>query len=195
MAGSSAWNTASLHKPHTRNARVRGLSSLSPVDSRRLKETFVRRTVRLVVALFVLGALAAPAALAAERMWIGFHDDPSFRWVGDRAVRIQTSGQTNASIMRLLVQWNLAAKTRPADAADPFDPAYILDDIDEAVRAAQDNDQEVVLTISGTPRWANGGKSPNVMPTRLLLPQPEAKSLTTKPPPSSGSNLRIFPQT
>jgi len=127
----------------------------------------VRRTARLVVALFVLAGLAAPAAMAAERMWIGFHDDPSFRWVGNRAARIQVSAQTNSTIMRLLVQWNLAAKTRPANAVDPFDPAYIFDDVDEAVRAAQDSDQEVILTISGTPRWANGGQSPNVMPTNV----------------------------
>jgi hypothetical protein len=69
--------------------------------------------------------------------------------------------------MRLLVQWNLAAKTRPSNPANPFDPAYALDAVDEAVRAAQDADQEVVLTISGTPRWANGGKNPNVMPRNL----------------------------
>ncbi|HLG07948.1 MAG TPA: cellulase family glycosylhydrolase [Gaiellaceae bacterium] len=127
----------------------------------------MRRTVRLALALCVLVAVASPAALAAERMWIGFHDDPSFRWVENRSSRIQASAQTNATIMRLLVQWNLAAKTRPANATDPFDPAYIFDDVDEAVRAAQDNDQEVILTISGTPRWANGGKNPNVMPNNL----------------------------
>lgn len=127
----------------------------------------MRRTVRLVLALCILAAIAAPAALAAERMWIGFHDDPSFRWVGNRASRIQASAQTNATIMRLLVQWNLVAKSRPANAADPFDPAYIFADVDEAVRAAQSHDQEVILTISGTPRWANGGKNPNVMPKRL----------------------------
>ena len=127
----------------------------------------MRRIVRLVIALSVLAALAAPAAVAAERMWIGFHDDPSFRWVSDRRARVESSAQNNASIMRLLVQWNLASKTRPSAATDPFDPAYELDDIDEAVRAAQDSDQEVILTISGTPRWANGGKNPNVMPTRV----------------------------
>ena len=140
----------------------------------------MRRTVRLVLALFVLGALAAPAALAAERMWIGFHDDPSFRWVGDRAARIQTSGRTNSTIMRLLVQWNLAAKTRPANAADPFDPAYIFDDVDEAVRTAQETDQEVILTISGTPRWANGGKSPNVMPTNVSDFTAFARAIATR---------------
>ena len=129
----------------------------------------MRRIVRLVIALSVLAGSTAPASLAAERMWVGFHDDPSFRWVRrrDRQARIAGAAQSNATIMRLLVQWNLAAKTRPTNATDPFDPAYEFDDIDEAVRSAQENDQEVILTISGTPRWANGGKNPNVMPTRV----------------------------
>jgi aryl-phospho-beta-D-glucosidase BglC (GH1 family) len=113
-------------------------------------------------------------------MWIGFHDDPSFRWVGNRAARVQSSAQANASIMRLLVQWNLAAKTRPANPSDPFDPAYIFDDVDEAVRAAQEYDQEVVLTISGTPRWANGDKGPNVMPTNLSDFTAFARAIATR---------------
>jgi len=140
----------------------------------------VRRTARLVLALSVLAAFAAPAAFAAERMWIGFHDDPSFRWVGNRAARIQTSAQTSATIIRLLVQWNLAATTRPANAADPFDPAYIFDDVDEAVRTAQENDQEVILTISGTPRWANGGKGPNVMPSNISDLTAFARAIATR---------------
>ena len=127
----------------------------------------MRRIVRLVIVLSVFAAVAAPTAMAAERMWVGFHDDPSFRWVGDRKARVQGAANTNATIMRLLVQWNLVAKTRPTGPADPFDPAYVFDDVDEAVRSAQDADQEVILTISGTPGWANGGKNPNVMPTRI----------------------------
>jgi hypothetical protein len=126
----------------------------------------VRRTVRLAIALCILAALTAPAALSAERMWIGFHDDPSFRWVADRHERVAGAAQVNASIVRLLVK-NLVANTRPATSTDPFDPSYEFSDIDEAVLAAQENDLEVILTISGTPRWANGGKNPNVMPTRV----------------------------
>jgi hypothetical protein len=127
----------------------------------------VRRTVRLVIVLSVLAALCAPAAVAAERMWIGFHDDPSFRWVPDRRARVEGASQKNATIMRLLVQWNLVARSRPSNPTNAFDSAYNFDDIDEAVRAAQDNDQEVILTLSGTPRWANGGRNPNVMPRRV----------------------------
>ena len=127
----------------------------------------MRRTARLVVVLCLLGALAAPGAVAAERMWMGFHDDPSFRWSSNRAERVQASADSGSTILRLLVQWDLTAKERPARPADPFDPAYVFDDVDEAVRAAQAADQEVLITISGTPSWANGGKRPNVMPRNL----------------------------
>ena len=130
----------------------------------------MRRIIRLVTILSVLVGFAAPAApgaLGAERMWIGFHDDPSFRWVANRDDRVREASQANATIMRLLVQWNLVARSRPGEPTDPFDPAYVFGDIDEAVRSAQEHDQEVILTLSGTPRWANGGKNPNVMPRRV----------------------------
>jgi hypothetical protein len=132
----------------------------------------VRRIVRLVIALSVVAlaataAIATPASYAAQRMWVGFHDDPSFRWSSERRALVAKSAGSNATIMRLLVQWNVVSKTRPANAADPFDPAYNFDDIDEAVLAAQENDMEVLLTVSGTPRWANGGKTPNAMPRRV----------------------------
>ncbi len=100
-------------------------------------------------------------------MWVGFHDDPSFRWASDRMSSIESSARDGSTIMRLLVQWNRTAPERPVNAADPFDLVYVFDDVDEAVRAAQETDQEVMLTISGTPRWANGDKSPNVMPQNL----------------------------
>ena len=127
----------------------------------------MRRIVRLALVLFALAAVGAPAALAAERMWVGFHDDPSFRWVPDRVSRIDAASQQGATIMRLLVQWDAVAPQQPANASDPFDPAYKFDDIDEALRNAQEDDMEVMLTISGTPSWANGGKTPNYMPNRL----------------------------
>ena len=129
----------------------------------------MRRIVRLVLALSVLAGLAAPAALAAERMWVGFHDDPSFRWVGEprrRAIARVRDRRTRRSCGCSCSGTSSRRRGRRI-ATDPFDPAYSFDDIDEAVRAAQENDQEVILTISGTPRWANGGKNPNVMPTRV----------------------------
>jgi Cellulase (glycosyl hydrolase family 5) len=128
----------------------------------------VRRIRRLVFVLIAISALAAPSAVAADRMWIGFHDDPSFRWAGDRADRIESSASEGASVMRLLVHWDQTARIQPSLPSDPFDPAYNFDDLDDAIRTAQEADMEVLLSLVGTPRWANGGKSPNIMPTRLV---------------------------
>lgn len=134
----------------------------------------MRRAARLVIFLIAIGLLASVGALAtpspatgAERMWVGFHDDPSYRWVSDRMVRVRRASEDGASIVRLFVQWNVAAPQRPSNPTDPFNRTYRLDDVDEAVRAAQEQGQEVMLTISGTPRWANGGLTPNRMPRRL----------------------------
>jgi hypothetical protein len=129
--------------------------------------TGLRPVLRLVVALSALAAVVAPASSAAERMWIGFHDDPSYRWVPQREPRIERSADDGATIVRLLVQWNLVAAERPSRPTNPFDPAYRFDDIDEALRAAQKLGQEAMLTISGTPRWASGGAAPNRMPRRV----------------------------
>ena len=66
----------------------------------------MRRIARLVIALSIVAAVAAPASLAAQRMWVGFHDDPSFRWAepaSERETHVAGAAQLNATIMRLLV--------------------------------------------------------------------------------------------
>ena len=123
--------------------------------------------LRLALALAAAAAVAAPASTAAERMWIGFHDDPSFRWADDRSGRIEASARQGATVMRLLVHWNQTARTRPDRPSNPFDPAYSFQDLDDAIRTAQEADQEVLLTLFGTPPWANGGRGPNVMPRNV----------------------------
>ena len=70
----------------------------------------------------------------------------------------------NATMFRAVVTWADVARTRPANATDPFDPAYRLDDVDQLVRDAQARGMEVLLTIWGTPKWANGNKGPAYMP-------------------------------
>ena len=98
--------------------------------------------------LAVVVGIATPASYAAQRMWVWFHDDPSFRWSTERQALVAKSAQTNATIIRLLVQWNVVAKTRPANSADPFDPAYTFDDVRRALgrlQIVEDNLDECVL--------------------------------------------------
>jgi hypothetical protein len=120
-----------------------------------------------LLALLVL--LAAPAATihAAPRMPIGFFDDPTFRWAPNRAQNLQQASLAGASVIHTTATWSQMAPKKPARALNGNDPAYRIADLDELVfRAAQYN-MRVMLDITGTPKWANGGKAPNVMPKRL----------------------------
>ena len=122
------------------------------------------RFARLALAAAIFVLLAATAANAAPRMWIGFHDDPSFRWRTDRSDNLDGATQVGSTVIRAWVYWPQIAPTRPANPANPFDPAYRMDDLDELVRGAQARGEEVLFTIWGVPKWANGGKGANYAP-------------------------------
>ncbi len=119
--------------------------------------------------LFMLCALAvvAPAATAQPRPFVGFWDDPSLRFRDTREANLEEAQAAGATIIRTQVTWASVARTKPVNATNPFDTAYDLADVDELIRGAQRRGLEVLLTIYGTPAWANGGKTPNVAPTRL----------------------------
>jgi Cellulase (glycosyl hydrolase family 5) len=126
--------------------------------------------VKRLVPLFAVACVAASAlsatSVAANRMWVGFHDDPVLRFDGGRQEALDRARQNGATIVRTLVEWHRVAPTRPANPRDPFDPAYRFDDLDEFVRNAQQRDMEVLITLWGTPPWANGGRKPQFMPRR-----------------------------
>ncbi len=99
------------------------------------------------------------------RLLVGFQDDASFRWAPDRATALDAARDANASVIRTIVAWQDAATSRPANARDSFDPAYHFDDLDDLVRSSQQRGIELLLSIWGTPEWANGGQTPNHPPT------------------------------
>ena len=123
------------------------------------------RLLVAAIAVLVL-ALAAGSASAEERMWIGFHDDPVLRYGGNRQAELDKVRGANATIVRTLVEWRSVAPKRPRSATNAFDPAYRFADLDEFVRNAQQRGMEVLMTIWGTPKWANGGKGPAYLPTQ-----------------------------
>jgi hypothetical protein len=135
------------------------------------------------IALIALVALlAAPAATvrAAEKMPIGFFDDPAFRWSPTRAEDLRQAGVAGASVIHTTASWVGLAPTKPANPANGDDPAYKLNDLDELVFQSGLYGLRVMIDISGTPKWANGGKAPNVMPKRLGDLTAFAKMLATR---------------
>ena len=135
---------------------------------------------RALVLVAAVLALATGSASAEERMWIGFHDDPVLRYGPDRLAELDAVRGANATIVRTLVEWRSIAPTRPRSAANGFDPSYRFADLDEFVRNAQERGMEVLMTIWGTPTWANGGKGPMYLPTRTADFQNFARALATR---------------
>jgi hypothetical protein len=128
-----------------------------------------------------LAALVFPLLASAQpRMLIGFQDDPSLRWRDDRLNVFDLAEQAHAGIVRTTVYWSRIAESRPARATNPFDAAYRFDDLDEFVRNAGLHGMEVMLTIWGTPSWANGGKGQNYAPTRLSDLQNFTRALASR---------------
>jgi hypothetical protein len=101
------------------------------------------------------------------RLLVGFQDDPTLRWGADRAAMLVRARGAGATVIRTTVAWAQAAPRRPAQPSDPFDPAYRLDDVDELARTAERLGMELLISIWGTPAWANGGEKPNRPPSNL----------------------------
>jgi len=132
--------------------------------------------------LALIALLAAPAATAhaAQKMPIGFFDDPSFRWSPTRAENLRQASVAGASVIHTTASWAGMAPTKPANAVNGDDPAYKLADLDELVFQSGIYGLRVMIDINGTPKWANGGKAPNVMPTHLADLTAFAKMLASR---------------
>jgi hypothetical protein len=126
------------------------------------------RKLRLVLPLFVvLLAIPAATAHAVARMPVGFFDDPSFRWSEDARTNLLQAQRAHTSVVHVLAYWASIAKSRPKNPLSGSDPAYDLSDLDQLVINSEEFGMEVLVTIAGTPAWANGGKTPNYPPRNL----------------------------
>jgi hypothetical protein len=135
----------------------------------------------VVVVIAIRRGSATPPRLPEDampgRLLVGFQDDPTLRWAKDRMLMLAKAQKAGATVIRTTVDWAQAAPRRPARPNDPFDPAYRLDDVDELSRNAQRLGVELLISIWGTPRWANGGEKPNH--SRSLGP-PRPRGLRTR---------------
>ncbi len=65
------------------------------------------------------------------------------------------------------LSWNEIAPTRPSNPTNPGDPAYQWPAaLSYAISQAAQYHMRVLLEVSGTPTWANGGQAPNYPPNR-----------------------------
>ena len=118
-----------------------------------------------VVAAAVVAASAQPAD-ASRYLRVGIYDERTL-YTPDAFPLLR---ELKVQQLRLNLYWGgragVAAR-RPADARDPSDAAYAWGLYDRAIRLARDSGIRVVLSIYGTPSWANRGAGMNVPPRAI----------------------------
>jgi hypothetical protein len=140
----------------------------------------VSRWTRAAFAVLAAALVLPIAASAAPRMPIGFYDDASFRWSSDRLANLAAAANAGATVIHTNANWASIAPTRPSDPSNGDDPAYVISDLDQLVAAAPQYGLRVYVTIVGTPKWANGGTTPNHMPKHLSDLTTFARMLATR---------------
>ena len=126
--------------------------------------TALRATLVAFVALAVLAG-ASPAHAASGALY-GVQDDA---WLGHGPgtleSRLDELDRLGVDVVRFTVRWDPIATERPTAARDAQRPAYDWRTTDAVLRGLRRHGIEPVVTLYGTPRWANGGLAPNWAPT------------------------------
>jgi hypothetical protein len=126
----------------------------------------MRIQLAAIVGVLVLALVVPLGANASSRAQFGVQDDAWLIYGPEApAKRIQILQRLGVDIVRLTLRWDTVANAAPADARNPADPAYdwsLYDPMLERLRAAHIN---VLLSLWGTPPWANGGQKPNYVTT------------------------------
>lgn len=125
----------------------------------------MRIQLAAVIGVFSLALLAPGGASASPHVQYGVQDDAWLVYGPEApAKRIQILQRLGVDVVRLTLRWDTVAQSAPADPRDPDDPAYdwgLYDSILQRLSAAHIS---VLLSLWGTPPWANGEEGPNFLP-------------------------------
>jgi hypothetical protein len=122
-------------------------------------------SVAVVLSAFALAA-AAPAG-ASPGAAFGLQDDAWLMYgPGTLPDRVATLQGLGVHLVRFTLRWDKIAAAQPADPRDPADPAYTWGQFDTVLRALHAQGIAELVTLYGSPSWANGGHAPNWLPQR-----------------------------
>jgi hypothetical protein len=126
----------------------------------------MRRLALFGACAAAIAAVFATAAAASPGVQFGIHDDA---WVlygpGTLQQRLDQLQRLGVDVVRVSIHWNDVAPTKPARGLAASDPAYHWDSYDAVLNGLRARGIEPVVTLLGTPGWANHGARPNVVPS------------------------------
>ena len=124
------------------------------------------RGVGVLIAVAATLAAAVPASASAGAQF-GIQDDAWLMYgPGSLEQRVATLDRLGAGVVRFTLRWDQIAPTQPASPSDPDDPAYRWNVFGDVLDELHARGLPVLVTLYGSPRWANGGGGPNALPTR-----------------------------
>jgi hypothetical protein len=126
----------------------------------------VRRLPWIVpLALAALNFSTTPAS-AAPDIHYGIQDDA---WLvygpGTLPRRLDLVQSLGVTTVRFTIRWDQVAPTRPLRALAFDDPAYRWGTADAILKALHARGIDLIVTLIGTPAWANKGGNSNVAPS------------------------------
>jgi hypothetical protein len=120
----------------------------------------------LVLAALIAAFVVSGDASASPRVMYGIQDDA---WLafgpGSVEQRIGTLKELGVPLVRYTLRWDQIATKRPKYPRWSGSRAYTWGSSDRVLKALRAHHVQTVLTIWGTPRWANGGRGPSFAPT------------------------------
>ena len=124
--------------------------------------------LRLVLAAIVaVGAFLVYSVRAEASPYVqyGIQDDA---WLlggpGAYEERLERVERLGVDVVRVNLRWNEIAARKPAKPTSHLDPAYRWNAADVLLNGLRAHGIAPVVSLIGTPRWANGGRAPNWAP-------------------------------
>ncbi|HLY93614.1 MAG TPA: hypothetical protein VKP14_02105 [Gaiellaceae bacterium] len=140
------------------------------------------RIASIAAACLVATAVIASGAGAVQRSapFLAGINDEAFTLYGDPATAFDTLQTLHAQVLRVNLYWGgnkfAVANKKPAKAADPGDSAYNWSLYDRLDRYAANSGVKLLLSIVGTPSWANRNAGKNRAPASFATLQTFAEA-------------------
>jgi hypothetical protein len=120
-----------------------------------------------VLVFLVAACVGASSVRASKGVQYGIQDDAWLEFgPGKLDQRLATFKRLGVPVVRFTLRWNEIARRRPKQPTSPRDRAYDWRRPDRVLRGLRRYGLTPVVTLVGTPAWANGGRPPNFAPPR-----------------------------